>query len=504
MRYSGSSRRSATSRCRSSPPAAKVSSSTHGIVISDGPMSHVKPPSRAGTRARRAAGAARPRRRRGPAPCRRSAAASPPSPAPTTTTLMRRCAAPSARRARRARRPGGDPQLARAPCRPPRRRGRPGRRASSGRARPAARRAEREALGDVDAVAQPARGDHGQARRRRRARRRARRRSGAPSRRRRPRPRRRAGRGGPRSAPSWCRPRPRRRRPRRRRRAAARTSSPSSPKPTSLTTTGSGASRVDRGGDRRRARRAKSGSPSGCTASWSGLRWMRQPVGVEQLDEPRGAARARAARAPARRRGWPAAAAGAAALGAVGAAAAAGSSSSRRPEPSTSAMPCSAAARASRRLISPPSAVPPVIAETTSGAASGGARAAASRSADVGERALGQRAVAQPHALEAGARRACSTPAPAAMRRWSALRAGPRGRPGSGSWQGPVGASGTVRSRAEMDGRSARERLASANPRSSSLRAWSPGVGRVQQHDPEPRRGRAARVATRQRPAASV
>ena len=38
-------------RCRSSPPAANVSSSTHGIVISDGPVSHVKPPSRQPRRA---------------------------------------------------------------------------------------------------------------------------------------------------------------------------------------------------------------------------------------------------------------------------------------------------------------------------------------------------------------------------------------------------------------------------------------------------------------------
>ena len=75
-----------TSACRSSPPAANVSSRTQGIVSSEARCPG-EPGSRSRYARRRGAGRCSTTVTSAPSPCRRSAVARPPSPAPTTTTF---------------------------------------------------------------------------------------------------------------------------------------------------------------------------------------------------------------------------------------------------------------------------------------------------------------------------------------------------------------------------------------------------------------------------------
>ena len=261
--------RASTSRWKSSPPAANASSSTHGIVTSDGPgvPREARVAQLVGAAARllalledddvvaralqaqRRAEAAEARAddddphasaSRGRAPRRRRAR--------TPTPRSRSCSTSAPSASVGAARLRGDEQRPR---------------------QPAGARAERQALGDVDAVAQAAAGEHRQRRARRRPRRAARRRSGRPSRRTRRRPRRRAASRRPSIVAQFVPPGAGDvDRGDARRRAARRRPAPSIPKPTSLTTTGSGRERVDDGGDPleragERAARPRAGRPPG-------------------------------------------------------------------------------------------------------------------------------------------------------------------------------------------------------------------------------------------------
>ena len=324
----------------SRPPAANVSSRTHGIVISDGPVSQVKPPSRicparppgrgallehGDVRAR----ALQPQRRRQPAqPCAdddRSHRRCPPQPgggrAPAAHVATRSCAitvaTASARpvglgrdqeRPRRAR-----PRPRRAPGTWRRRRRRAARRRRSPAAR--GRRARRLTAAAVGTPQSPNAAANGAGAR-------------CPA--------------GPRSAPSSSRPRRRRRR--RRPRAAERRH------------VGEVQAEADLLDDDRPRREpgamaampsitpAKSGWPSGWTASCTGLRWMVSPSASSRSTSRSRAPARRAAHLRGaevrqqQRRPLPAG-------GPVGGSRP-GSSSSGRPEPSTSAIPCSAAAAA--------------------------------------------------------------------------------------------------------------------------------------------------------------
>ena len=122
----------------------------------------------------------------------------------------------------------------------------------------------------------------------------------------------------------------------------------------------------------------------------------------------------------------------------------------------------------------------------------------------VGERTLGQRAVAQAHALEAGTPRVLDA-RPGRDADVIGLAGGSRGVV-RGRRRGRVRSAHSERIRTpRRDGRTRQpaERLANANPRSSSFRAWSPGLTECSSTTPRRTRPRRA-LATRQRPAASV
>ena len=184
--------------------------------------------------------------------------------------------------------------------------------------------------------------------------------------------------------------------------ASAATSAPESrPKPTSLTTTGRGASRATTrrdaledagevrlalGLDRLLQRVEMDGSPSASSSSTS-----------------RSARAARAGRAPALRRGWPAAAAAASRRpGPVGVQQPPGPSSSRAARSEHERDAGARAAAASERAVD---LLRPRPSRPSSPRSAAGRQAAAPArrvEPDVGERALGQRAVAQPHIVEPG------------------------------------------------------------------------------------------------------
>ena len=213
--------------------------------------------------------------------------ASPPSPAPTTTALTAGASSPSAA-------VDGAPaaHVATRSCAitvPTASAARSARAAiRNGRASPAARGAEREALRGVDAVAQAARRDHRQPGRRgsqRRGQRLPRSATPQPANAAATAPARESRR--PSISAQFVPPAPATSTAATPAPASARTSSRSSPKPTSLTTTGRGASRADdrrdpveHAGERRLA--------LGLDGLLHGVEVDRQAVGVEQLDEPLG------------------------------------------------------------------------------------------------------------------------------------------------------------------------------------------------------------------------